>query len=53
MREGQLANLKRRYEDQAAKLDVSLRSVDIHTTLLVRGILYVEAVAAEEHHGED
>ena len=53
MREGQLANLKRRYEDQAAKLDVSLRSVDIHTTLLVQGILHVEAVATEEHHGED
>ena len=53
MREGQLANLTRRYENQAAKLDASLRAVDIHTTLLVRGVLHVEAVGTERDHGED
>ena len=53
MKGGQLENMKRKYGEQLAKLDASTAKADIHMNLLLRGILHVEAVATEEHHGKD
>ena len=42
MREAQLENLKKKYEDQKAMVEDTITKADIHTNLLVRGVLHMD-----------
>lgn len=42
MRNAQLANLRKHYEEQKKTLEDTIRKADIHTQLLVKGVLHVE-----------
>lgn len=42
MRESQLENLKNKYEEQKRRVEESISRADIHTNLLVRGVLHVD-----------
>lgn len=42
MRSAQLDNIRKKYNVQKNKIDETLAKVDIHTNLLVRGLLHVE-----------
>ena len=42
MREAQLENLKKKYEDQKAMVEDTLTKADIHANLLVRGVLHMD-----------
>lgn len=41
MREAQLENLKKKYEDQKALVEDTITKADIHANLLVRGVLHM------------
>lgn len=42
MREAQLKNLKKEYADQKTRVEDTIGKADIHTNLLVRGVLHVD-----------
>ena len=42
MRMAQLENITKKYNEQTKKVDESVEKVDIHTNLLVRGVLHVD-----------
>ena len=42
MREAQLENLKKKYADQKTMVEDTIGKADIHTNLLVRGVLHVD-----------
>lgn len=42
MRVGQLENLRRRFEEQKSKLEETVGKADIHTQVLVRGLVHVK-----------
>ncbi len=42
MREAQLENLKKKYENQKTMVEDTIGKADIHTNLLVRGVLHVD-----------
>ena len=42
MRVAQLENIRKKYNAQTKKVDETIAKVDIHTNLLVRGILHVD-----------
>ena len=42
MRSGQLENITKKYHAQIRKVDETMAKVDIHTNLLVRGVLHVD-----------
>ena len=42
MRIAQLENVKKKYNAQIKQVDETIKKVDIHTSLLVRGVLHVD-----------
>ena len=41
MRVSQLENLKKKYEEQKRTVEETISKADIHTNLLIRGVLHV------------